>query len=116
MSDPGTNAEDAPAPPTGEALDRARLRRIRRIAGVGALVGAALAMLAGLGGATGQAGAAIFLLVAATSCAVAATYGVLVSVRDDLRDEPVSRTRVLWVVGLFFGAAALMAMTAGAGG
>lgn len=108
--------DPGPEPLTGEALDRARIRRIRRIAGGGSLVGLALAVLAGVGGATGRAGAAIFLLVAATSCAAAATYGVLVSVRDDLKDEPVSRARVVWVVGLFFGAAALMAMTAGAGG
>lgn len=116
MSSLGREPDPAPAPPTGAELDHARIRRIRRIAGIGALVGLALALLAGLGGATGRAGAAIFLLVAATSCAGAATYGVLVSVRDDLKGEPVSRARVLWVVGLFFGAAALMAMTAGAGG
>ena len=89
---------------------------MRRIAGIGMLVGLALALLAGLAGATGQAGAAIFFLVAAASCAAAATWGVVVAVRDDLRGEAVSRRRVAWVVGLFFAGAALMAMTAGVGG
>ena len=89
---------------------------MRRIVGIGMLVGLALALLAGLAGATGQAGAAIFFLVAAASCAVAATWGVVTAVRDDLKGEQVSRRRVVWVVGLFFAGAALMAMTAGVGG
>ena len=43
-------------------------------------------------------------------------YGVLLAVRDDLKEQPVSRARIAWIIGLFFSAAALMAMTAGAGG
>jgi hypothetical protein len=38
------------------------------------------------------------------------------AVIDDVREVRVSRARILWVVGLFFAAAGLMAMTAGVGG
>lgn len=109
-ADPGAGDVD----PTD--VDDQRRRQLRRIVGLGVAAAAALAVLAGLGGATGQAGAAIFLLLSAMTCAIAATYGVLTAVRDDLKDVPVSRARVVWVVVLFFAAAALMAMTAGAGG
>lgn len=115
-SPPPDGAEAANGGDRDVPLDRRRLRRIRRTAGVGCLVGLGLAVLAGLGGASGRAGAAIALLVGAASCAVAATYGVLTAVRDDLRGDGVSRTRTAWIIGLFFGAAALMAMTAGVGG
>ncbi len=86
------------------------------IVGIGAGLAAALALLAGVAGATGRAGAAIFLLLTAGSCALSATYGVITAVIDDLRGIRVSRSRIGWVVALFFGAAALMAMTAGVGG
>lgn len=121
-ADPDTDPGPTAAPDTGAAtgpepsLDARRRRTLRRIVGTGVLVAAAVALLAGLAGATGQAGAAIFLLLSATTCAVAATHGVLTAVRDDLRDHRVSRARVGWIVGLFVAAAALMAMTAGAGG
>lgn len=107
-----SHGETPPSPDT----DRARRRRMRWIVGVGVGVAAALALLAGLAGATGRAGAAIFLLVSAGTAAVAATYGVVTAVIDDLREVRVSRARIGWVVGLFFAAAALMAMTAGVGG
>ncbi len=87
-----------------------------RTAGVGTGLAVTLALLAGAAGATGRGGAAIFLLLSAGSCAVAATYGVVTAVVDDLRGVRVSRARIAWMVGLFFGAAALMAMTAGVGG
>ena len=106
---------DADTPDPG-AHDLARRRSLRRIVGIGAGLGAVLAVLAGVAGATGQAGAAIFFLLSAASCAVAATHGVLMAVRDDLKGLAVSRRRVVWVVGLFFAGAALMAMTAGVGG
>lgn len=112
-ADTGPDAADVTDPATH---DLARRRTLRRILGVGAGLGAVVAVLAGVAGATGQAGAAIFLLLSAASCAVAATYGVLTAVRDDLRGLAVSRRRVVWVVGLFFAGAALMAMTAGVGG
>lgn len=86
------------------------------IVGVGMTVAVVLALLAGVSGASGRAGAAIFLLLSAASCAVAATYGVVTAVIDDVRGIRVSRSRVAWVVVLFFLAAALMAMTAGVGG
>lgn len=113
------DATDAGAPADADddlAHDRRRRRTMRRIAGGGAVVGLALALLAGLAGATGQAGAAIFLLTSALGCALGATWGVVAAVRDDLRGQRVSRARVAWVLGLFLGAAMLMAMTAGAGG
>lgn len=114
---PAGEPDEAPPPTDDEAAhDRRRRRTMRRIAGVGSLVGLALSLLAGVAGATGQAGAAIFLLVSALSCALGATWGVVAAVRDDLRGHRVSRARVAWVVGLFLGAAMLMAMTAGAGG
>ena len=113
-----SNDEPTPDVPAEDVADTDRLRRrtIRRIVGIGMGVAALLAVLTGVAGATGRAGAAIFLLVSAASCAIGATYGVLTAVRDDLRDVPVSRRRIGWVVGLFFAGAALMAMTAGVGG
>lgn len=89
---------------------------MRWIVGAGIGVAAVLAVLAGAAGATGAAGAAIFLLLSAASSALAATYGVVTAVVDDLRQVRVSRARIGWVVGLFFAGAALMAMTAGVGG
>ena len=115
MSDADPTPHDPDATDPGD-VDAERRRLLRRVVGIGIALAAILAVLAGLGGATGRAGAAIFLLLSATSCAVGATYGVLTAVRDDLKDVPVSRARVVWVVGLFFAAAGLMAMTAGAGG
>lgn len=105
-----------PSPVDPAAHDLARRRTLRRIVGIGVVVGIVVAVLAGAAGATGQAGAAIFFLVSAASAAVAATYGVLTAVRDDLQGLAVSRRRVAWLVGLFFAGAALMAMTAGVGG
>lgn len=112
---------DADLPPsadddTPEAFDARRRRAMRRGVLTGVGIAGGLALLAGFGGATGQAGAAIFLLVSAVTCAGTATYGVLLAVRDDLKEQPVSRARIAWIIGLFFSAAALMAMTAGAGG
>jgi hypothetical protein len=101
---------------TALPLDLVRRRRIRRIAGGGIAVGLLLSLGAGAAGATGRAGVAILLLLSAAGCAAAATYGVLTAVVDDLRDRPVSRRRLLWVVTMFVAAAALMAMTAGVGG
>lgn len=101
---------------TGPSADLVRRRRIRRIAGSGILLGVVLALAAGGAGATGQAGAAIMLLLSAAGCAVAATYGVLTALVDDLRGRAVSRRRLLWIVLMFVGAAGLMAMTAGVGG
>lgn len=89
---------------------------MRWIVGCGVGTATALSVLAGVAGATGRAGAAIFLLLSAASAATAATYGVVTAVVDDLRQVRVSRARIGWVVGLFFAAAALMAMTAGVGG
>lgn len=86
------------------------------IVGIGMAVAVGLALLAGAAGTTGRAGAAIFLLLSAGSCALSATYGVVTAVIDDVRRVRVSRARIVWVVALFFAAAALMAMTAGVGG
>lgn len=103
-------------PSSATDTDRRRRRRMGWIVGIGMGVAVVLALLAGVAGATGRAGAAIFLLLSAGSCALAATYGVVTAVIDDVRDVRVSRSRIGWVVGLFFTAAALMAMTAGVGG
>lgn len=119
MSDPSNPLDEPPsegATTDTTDTDRGRRRRMGAIAGIGMGVGAVLALLAGAAGATGRAGAAIFLLLAAGSCALAATYGVITAVIDDLRETRVSRSRIGWVVALFFAAAALMAMTAGVGG
>lgn len=112
----GPDGDEPGAATADHELDRRRRRSLRRVVGSGLVVAVVLAVVAGAGGATGQAGAAIFLLVSALSCAVGAAVGVVAAVRDDLRGHQVSRARVVWVVGLFFAAAALMAMTAGAGG
>lgn len=105
-------------PPATEPLplDRRRRRTLLRIVLVGVGIAVGLGLLAGVAGASGTAGAAIVLLLSAATCAVAAAWGVVAAVLDDLRDEHVSRGRIGWVVGLFVAAAALMAMTAGIGG
>lgn len=100
----------------GPSTDAERLHTLRRLVGGGVGVAVVLALLAGLAGAPGRTGAAIFLLVSAVTCGIAAAYGVVTAIRDELGDVTVSRRRVISVVGLFFAAAALMAMTAGAGG
>lgn len=108
--------EAVPGAATGPPPDLVRRRYIRRIAGGGISLGLLLSVGAGAAGATGRVGAAILLLLSAAGCAAAATYGVLTAVVDDLRDRPVSRRRLLWVIMMFVAAAALMAMTAGVGG
>lgn len=100
-------------PPT---VDDRRLRTLRRVVGAGTAIALGLALVSGVAGAPGDTGAAIFLLLSSATCGVGAAYGVVTAVRDDLADVPVSRRRVVWVVALFFAAAALMAMTAGTGG
>jgi len=129
--DPSPEAADDPAsdpdgpeagndgmqePDAGPPLDLVRRRRIRRIAGGGIVLGVLLSLGVGAAGGTGRAGAAILLLLSAAGCAVAATYGVLTAVLDDLRGRGVSRRRVVWIVAMFAAAAGRMAMTAGIGG
>lgn len=116
MSEPSDPVDGRP-PDGGTAdTDPGRRRRMGAIVGIGLALAVVLALLAGASGATGRAGAAIFLLLSAGSCALSATYGVVTAVIDDLRGFRVSRSRIGWVVALFFAAAALMAMTAGVGG
>lgn len=109
-------AWDDPAATEPLPLDHRRRRTLLRIVLVGVGVAVALGLLAGVAGASGAAGAAIVLLLSSATCAVAAAWGVVAAVIDDLRDEHVSRGRIVWVVVLFVVAAALMAMTAGIGG
>lgn len=95
----------------------ARLRRTRRIAGVGTFgLGTLCALVIGFAGADGRAGMAFFLLVAAASCALAAVYGMLTAVVDDLRGVRVARSRLFWTLGLFLLGAMLPAMVVGLGG
>lgn len=108
--------DPVPTSSTVAQTNAMRLQRQRRITAIGAGVALALALLTGVAGGTGAAGAAVFLLVMAATCAVAATFGAITAVRDDLRDIRVSRARMAWTVGLFFAAAGFMAMTAGVGG
>lgn len=109
-------ASEDPAATEPLPLDQRRRRTLLRIVLVGVAVAVGLGVLAGVAGASGAAGAAIVMLLSSATCAVAAAWGVVAAVLDDLRDEHVSRGRIVWVVALFVAAAALMAMTAGIGG
>lgn len=100
----------------GAQVDDPRVRRTWRIAGVGVLVGVALAALSGVLGADGRVGFVILFLVAALSAGVAALYAGLTAVVDDLKGRHVARARVGSAVGLFLLGAILMALVAGAGG
>lgn len=92
------------------------MRRTWQLAAVGALAGVALAVLTGVLGASGRVGFVVLLLVWALAAAIAALYAGLTAVIDDLKGRPVARARVGAAVGLFFLAAILMALVAGAGG
>jgi hypothetical protein len=96
--------------------DAARRRRIVQILLAGLAVATLLTVGVGLAGADGRAGAAVWMLVMAATSGVGALYGVVTALVDDLKDRQVSRARIAWMVGLFFAAAALMAMVAGVGG
>lgn len=93
-----------------------RVRSTWRIAAVGAVVAVALAVLTGVLGATGRVGFVVLFLVLALSAGLAALYAGLTAVVDDLKGRRVARARVVSAVGLFFLAAILMALVAGAGG
>lgn len=102
--------DDAPPEPDP------RVRRTWRIAGGGAVVAVALAVLTGVLGATGRVGFVVLFLVLALSAGLAALYAGTTAVVDDLKGRRVARARVVSAVGLFFLAALLMALVAGAGG
>lgn len=111
------DAEEVAAGDAGPSLVDRRQRVTRRIVIWGTLgAGGGLAVVTGLLGATGRGSLAILLLVSAASLAVAALYAVATLALDDLRGEPTPRRRVVTALGLFLGAAALMAMVAGIGG
>jgi predicted lipid-binding transport protein (Tim44 family) len=93
-----------------------RVRRTWAIAGGGLAAGVALALVSALLGGSGRVGMAVLLLVTALGSAVAALYGLVTAVVDDLRHRPVARARPVAAVGLFVVAAMLMAMVAGIGG
>jgi hypothetical protein len=102
--------------PPVDDLDPLRRRRLSRIT-IGAVIAAtAIAVLTAVGGGGARAQVAVWLLVAATGCGIGALYGVVTAIVDEYRDRVVSRSRIVWTVGLFFAAAALMAMLAGVGG
>ncbi|MBW3619777.1 MAG: hypothetical protein KY461_05990 [Actinobacteria bacterium] len=102
------------ADPAGERDPR--VRRTWRIAGLGTLAGAGLAVLSGVLGADGRVGFVILFLVTALGAALAALYAGLTAVIDDLKGRRVARARVVSAGGLFVLAALLMAVVAGAGG
>lgn len=93
-----------------------RVRRTWRIAAVGALVAVAVAVLTGVLGGTGRVGFVVLFLLLSLSATLSALYAGLTAVVDDLKGRRVARARVVSAVGLFFLAALLMALVAGAGG
>lgn len=99
------------------ARDRAVVRRMRRILlVVGLGLGSLFALLVGLLGRDGRAGLAVVLLMLALASAMAAGYGGVTALRDDLREAPVSRRRIVWVLVCFVAAAMLPTMLVGIGG
>lgn len=109
------NEPEPPAPGSPPTPDP-RLRPMKRLVVICASAGLLLAVAAGAAGASGRAGMAVFLLVTTLGCGMSAVYGMVTAVIDEFRDRPISRQRVVGMVGAFFGAAALMAMVAGIGG
>lgn len=106
-----------PTPSGGDQRPRdPKATRTWRIAAVGAGIGVLLAATSGLLGADGRVGMVVLLLVTALGCGVAALYGGLTAVIDDLKGRPVQRRRPIAAGALFLVAAMLMAMVAGAGG
>lgn len=107
-------AERDAAPPDRDRDVVRRMRRILLVLGLG--LGVVLALVVGLFGRDGRAGLAVVLLMLALACATAAGYGGITALRDDLADVPVSRKRIVWVVGCFIAAAMLPTMLVGIGG
>lgn len=97
-------------------LDRRRVGRGLRLAGLGTLAGLGLALLTGLAGGSGRVGAAVTLLVGAVSCGVAALHGVASLLLDDLRGEQPSGWRAVVVGALFVVTALLLSMVMGLAG
>ncbi len=107
-------SDAAAAEPDG--IDALRRRRLVRIPLWSAGIGVGLAIVSGVLGSEGRASVAILMLVLASGLALAALYGVMTAILDDMRGHEVSRARLLFVGGWFFGSTALMAMVASIGG
>ena len=116
MNDDITPQADADTLQADADIDALRRRRLVRIPLWAAGIGVVLAVLSGALGAEGRASVAILLLVLASGFAVAALYGVMTAILDDMRGHTVSRVRLVFVGSWFFGSTALMAMVANIGG
>lgn len=106
-------------PEGGTERDRPHDPKVRRtwaIAGWGFVAGIVVTALAALLGAGGRIGMALLLLVTALACGLAALYGGLTAVIDDLKHRHVARARPIAAGALFLLSAMLMAMVAAAGG
>lgn len=86
--------------------DRKRLRQIHRFAAAGVLLGVVAAVASALLGVSGTAGAAIFFVVTAFGCVVAALVGFGYAIVDEVRRLPVALKRI-GVAVLYFALAAV---------
>ncbi len=94
-----------------------RVRTIRRLLIGGTLViGGGLAFLVAIGGSGGRASFAGLLLGAAASAVLTVVYGASVSLIDEMRDQHISRERIVWIGAALIGAILLPGMLVGIGG
>lgn len=106
MTEPGVAAEH----------ERRRRRPTRRVLTVGGGLSLLGAVLVGLLGADGAGSLAAGFVGAALTCAAAGIVTLGGAVRDELRDEPVARRRVVTGVGLLLAAPVCLVLAAGAAG
>jgi len=96
------------------AHDRMRLKQMHRFAKTGVVLAVIATGATALLGASGAAGAAVFFLLTAFGCVLAALVGLGFAIADEIRRLPVALRRIVFAVLYFAAAAASMVATVGA--
>lgn len=91
-----------------------RLRQMHRFAGAGVLLGVFATVASALMGVSGTAGAAIFFVLTAFGCVVAAFVGFGYGIVDEIRRLPVAVKRIGVAVTYFALAAVFIVASVGA--
>jgi len=91
-----------------------RLRQMHRFAAAGMLMGVLATVASALLGVSGTAGAAVFFVVTAFSCVVAAFIGFGFAIVDEVRRLPVAMKRIVIAVAYFALAAVFIVASVGA--
>lgn len=89
------------------------LRALARVAAVGAVtaVAAMVATMAATG--SGRSGLAVLLLLGALTSATVGLVGTAMLLRDEVRDQHISRLRIVTTIGAFLVTTLLLAMVVG---